>query len=56
MTAAAVRQVLAKAAAVKLALAKAAAVPGATTTAAAGAASSPALRPHIRKTVATEKK
>ena len=56
MTAAAVRQVLAKAAAVKLALAKAAAVPGATTTAAAGTASSPALRPHIRKTVATEKK
>jgi penicillin-insensitive murein endopeptidase len=56
MTATAVRQVLAKAAAVKLALAKAAATPGATKTAAAGAASSPALRPHLRKTVAAAKK
>jgi penicillin-insensitive murein DD-endopeptidase len=47
MTAAAVRQVLAKAAAVKLALAKAAAIPAATT--ATRPASSPALRPHMSK-------
>jgi penicillin-insensitive murein endopeptidase len=56
MSATAVRQVLAKAAAVKAALAKAAARPGATKTAASSPASSPALRPHMRKTVAAEKK
>jgi penicillin-insensitive murein endopeptidase len=56
LTPVAAKQALAKAATARAAFVKAAGTPGAAKTVAGKAAASPALRPHLHKTVSAEKK